>query len=226
MSTSSSSDADDRLPERAVAEVLLGKRQDPPKPSLIPESPAPELPASPPAEGQAPGPSTAVSATDGPPNNPLPDPSADDAAQRDPAIVASDDEVVRRVRRHRRSWYKVFLDDIRMTGTVGSGCAAAGVSRGAPYARAKRDPAFAAAWAEAKEDATDLLVVEGRRRALEGSDRLLEFFLRAHRPEVYREGYYLRSDPRRQAQKVADHLRMTADEVLDEADRRIQEERS
>ena len=63
----------------------------------------------------------------------------------------------------------------------------AGVTRDAPYKRAKVSPAFAAAWTRAREDAIDMLEAEARRRALSVSDTLLMFLLRAHRPAVYRD---------------------------------------
>ena len=65
---------------------------------------------------------------------------------------------------------------------------------------------FAAQWDEALEEGTDLLDAEARRRAVTGidkpvyykgevvgsitkySDRLLMFLLRAHRPQVFRDG--------------------------------------
>ena len=65
---------------------------------------------------------------------------------------------------------------------------------------------FAAQWDDALEEGTDLLDAEARRRAVTGtdkpvfykgevvgsittySDRLLMFLLRAHRPQVFRDG--------------------------------------
>jgi hypothetical protein len=47
------------------------------------------------------------------------------------------------------------------------------------------DADFAAAWDAAVETGTDMLEDEATRRALEGSDLLLIFLLRAKRPELY-----------------------------------------
>ncbi len=70
------------------------------------------------------------------------------------------------------TWPAAFLAALRSCGVVLDACAAAGIDRSTPYVRKKADPDFAAAWAEAAEDATDLLVREARRRAVEGVRRL------------------------------------------------------
>ena len=54
------------------------------------------------------------------------------------------------------------------TGSVTAAVAAAGTSRTRVYKLRKTDTAFAAAWAESEEIATDRLEEEARRRALEG----------------------------------------------------------
>ena len=48
------------------------------------------------------------------------------------------------------------------------------------------DEAFAAAWEEADEAATQTLEAEAWKRARSGSDRLLLFLLQARRPQTYR----------------------------------------
>jgi hypothetical protein len=88
-----------------------------------------------------------------------------------------------------RDWTATFLDAYRAGGVVSLAATAAGVDRTTPYARRKADPAFAAAWDAAEEEATDVLVAEARRRALDSSDTLLIFLLKSHRPAVYRERY-------------------------------------
>jgi hypothetical protein len=64
---------------------------------------------------------------------------------------------------------------------------ASGVSRATAYRFRGHDRAFAEAWDDAIEEAVDMLELEAHRRAIEGSDRLLMFVLRALRPEKYRE---------------------------------------
>lgn len=77
--------------------------------------------------------------------------------------------------------------------------------RSTAYEARESDEAFAAAWDDAIEAATDALELEARRRAVEGTDRpvfyqggevgyvreysdtLLIFLLKAHRPKKFRE---------------------------------------
>ncbi len=65
------------------------------------------------------------------------------------------------------------------------------------YSTSKRwylkDAAFALASDECNDEATDALVVEARKRAFDGSDLLLIFLLKAHRPDVYRDRYDVRN---------------------------------
>jgi hypothetical protein len=102
------------------------------------------------------------------------------------------DEVTKPRRQLRRAsdpnaWHKVFIEALRSTGNVLYSCRSAGVARSTAYLHHQQDLEFARAWAEAIEDAIDILALEARNRALKGSDQLLMFLLRAHRPEVYRE---------------------------------------
>ena len=100
-----------------------------------------------------------------------------------------------------------FLKALSETGSVSTAVAVAGTSRTRVYELRKADPAFASAWEEAEEIATDRLEDEARRRALEGvpeplvsagklvrdddgqpimvrrySDNLLATLIKAHRP--------------------------------------------
>ena len=86
-------------------------------------------------------------------------------------------------------WGATFLAAYRESGVVSLAAQAAGVDRTTPYARRKADPDFARMWGEAEEEATDVLVAEARRRALDSSDALLIFLLKSHRPAVYREKF-------------------------------------
>jgi hypothetical protein len=118
--------------------------------------------------------------------------------------------------RHTRERFLACLAEL---GNVSGACALVGLSRSRAYALRGEDPAFAAAWDEAEEIATDALEAEARRRALEGvprplvssgklvrddggavvyvreySDRLLEILLKAHRPGKFRERPEARSE--------------------------------
>ena len=90
-------------------------------------------------------------------------------------------------RSHRPDWAPRFIESFRATGIVRLSASSAGIDRDTVYKRAGRDPGFAAAWAQAREDAIDGLEAEARRRALSTSDSLLMFLLRAHRPAMYRD---------------------------------------
>jgi hypothetical protein len=61
-----------------------------------------------------------------------------------------------------------FLEALADTGSVTTAAAVAGTSRTRVYELRKKDTAFAAAWEEAEEIATDMLEEEARRRAIEG----------------------------------------------------------
>ena len=66
-----------------------------------------------------------------------------------------------------------FLEALADTGSVTAAVAAARTSRTRVYELRKTDTAFAAAWDEAQEIATDRLEEEAHRRAMEGVARLL-----------------------------------------------------
>jgi hypothetical protein len=125
----------------------------------------------------------------------------------------------RRRRSRRPDWTTTFLETIRSTANVRLATSAAGIDRSTPYQRARRDPAFATAWANANEDAVDLLEAEARRRALSGSDALLTLLLRAHRPGRYRERIDLKLELRAEATRVAERLGVSVEEVLERVDR-------
>lgn len=132
-------------------------------------------------------------------------------------------ELTVRARRRRPDWVPRFLEIFRATGNVRLAADAAGVDRSTPYVRAARDPAFAAAWERAREDAVDVLEAEARRRALGGSDALLMFLLRAHRPERYRETLDLRVELRAEAERIAARVGKPVEEVLTLVEGRVRE---
>lgn len=106
----------------------------------------------------------------------------------------------------------LFLDTLSATGNVSAAARAAQVARSTCYRTRRLDADFAEQWTDAEEAAVDLLEAEARRRALDGverplvgggklirdddgkvvmvreyNDRLLEFLLKAHRPDKYRD---------------------------------------
>ncbi|HHM13191.1 MAG TPA: hypothetical protein ENJ16_06525 [Planctomycetaceae bacterium] len=82
---------------------------------------------------------------------------------------------------------QVFLDRIFVSPNVTQAAKVAGKSRAAVYARRAKDEEFKQRWDEAIESSVDELEDVARERAMAGSDLLLIFMLKAHRPEKYRE---------------------------------------
>lgn len=73
-----------------------------------------------------------------------------------------------RTRRTRKKGPDLFLGSLRTTGNVGLSCTAASIGRSTVYEWRGKDEAFASAWADALEEAADVLLAEARRRAIEG----------------------------------------------------------
>lgn len=100
---------------------------------------------------------------------------------------------------------ELFLQHLAETGNVTESAEVSGHCRRSWYNLKDSDPEFSAAWDEALKQATDALIIEGRRRALKGveepvfyqgdvcgyirrySDTLLMFLVKAHRPEYATE---------------------------------------
>ena len=81
-----------------------------------------------------------------------------------------------------------FIMRLRDSGNVRLACQAAGVPRSTAYRWRDRWATFNAEWDEAIEDACDILEETAWKRAVrEGSDRLLMFLLKAHRPDRFKE---------------------------------------
>jgi len=84
-------------------------------------------------------------------------------------------------------WAAAFLKSFRLSGNLTSACCRVGIRKETVYSRKAKDPEFARAFEEAHELAIEDLEAEARKRALSGSDMLLAFLLRAHKPELYGE---------------------------------------
>lgn len=98
-----------------------------------------------------------------------------------------------------------FLEAFESEGMVSRACEAIGISRQTAYAERQRNEEFAVAWADVEERVVETMEREAYRRAVEGvekplvsagkhvtdvteySDSLLQFLLKARRPERYRE---------------------------------------
>lgn len=84
-------------------------------------------------------------------------------------------------------WKQAFLDAFAQSGMVSEACRSVGIDRSTAYKTRQRDEAFALAWADVEERSTEELEREAKRRAVDGSDTLMIFLLKARRPEKYRE---------------------------------------
>ncbi len=82
-------------------------------------------------------------------------------------------------------WRPTFLAALRNSANVRASALMAGISRKTAYDHRKRSTKFRDEWDEAMEDACDVLEAEARRRAVGGSDTLLIFLLKSHRPQRY-----------------------------------------
>jgi transposase len=81
-----------------------------------------------------------------------------------------------------------FLKVLAETCNVSEACRAAKIGRSTAYDWREGDPAFAAAWKDAEEEAIDSLErVAWDRAKIDKSDRMMEILLKAHRPEKYVE---------------------------------------
>ena len=90
-----------------------------------------------------------------------------------------------RTRARVKKWQARFLAALAKAPSVSHAAKAPGVHRSTCYAVRDSDPHFAKAWEQSLETAVDGLVVAAFRRALRGSDTLLTFLLRCHRPATY-----------------------------------------
>jgi len=91
----------------------------------------------------------------------------------------------RTIRTDRARARETFLEELRQTCNVSHAARCAGIGRRTAYDWRDADPEFAAAWDDAEQEGVDALELAARERAIEGSDKLMEILLKAHRPEKY-----------------------------------------
>lgn len=94
------------------------------------------------------------------------------------------EQVVETKQRH---WRHIFLDALAAHGIVTLAAQEAGIDRRTAYFLRDQDSTFDAEWKAALDRGVDMLEDVAKKRAYEGSDTLLIFLLKAHRPERYRE---------------------------------------
>ena len=119
--------------------------------------------------------------------------------------------------RRAREWRPRFLAALRNSSNVRAACGAAGIDWSTAYKARKRDRTFAQAWDMAEQEALDLLEGRAFQLALAGDPRLIMFFLKTRRPEKFRET--VRIDVRREAERIAAELGVSAAETIAETAR-------
>src|SRR5947209_1613560 len=92
-----------------------------------------------------------------------------------------------RARKSEPAWCGRFLVGLAETGSVRGGAESARIHRATAYKRRAVDAKFAAAWAEVEEGVVERLEETALSLALDGEVRLIEFLLKARRPNIYRE---------------------------------------
>jgi hypothetical protein len=92
-----------------------------------------------------------------------------------------------RVRARVERWRAAFLETLTKTPSVSVAARAAGVSRSTVYDARDRDPAFGEQWDDALAQSIDALEAHGYVRAIRGDSQLTMFYLKAHKPQIYRE---------------------------------------
>jgi hypothetical protein len=127
-----------------------------------------------------------------------------------------------RVRR-RPQWQQLFLEALRSSGNVRSAAAVARIHRSTAYTAAARSPAFAAAWAEAEQDAVDLLEAVVWDAAVGGDAASARWLLAHLRPEKYANTVEVRFGIRKEIERVASRLGRPVDEVLEVVERKAKE---
>jgi hypothetical protein len=84
-------------------------------------------------------------------------------------------------------WQERFLRVLAKTPSVKAACLAAGVSRMTAYRHRGTDAEFAEQWQDAIRHSVDDLEAVAFRLAADGDAGLIQFLLRCHRPEIYKD---------------------------------------
>lgn len=87
------------------------------------------------------------------------------------------------------TWQERFLALFGQNLNISSSAYGAGVDRRTVYRERDKNPEFAAALMEAKNEAIERLEAAAYDRASKMSDVLLIFLLKSHKPEIYRESF-------------------------------------
>jgi hypothetical protein len=142
------------------------------------------------------------------------------------------------------SWHTDFITALRNSGNVRAACNAAHIDRRLAYDHREKQADFAAQWDSAIQDAADVLEAEAQRRAFNGvpepvyyqgqqvgavtrySDTLLIFLLKGIRPEKYGDRIKVDMQIRAEAERLAQKLGLSVDDVIAQAEDIIREARA
>jgi len=86
-----------------------------------------------------------------------------------------------------RRWHDKFIKALQKEPSVKNAAKSAGIDRTTAYKARLEDAEFAARWKDAIQHSVDDLETVAFKLATKGEPRLIEFLLRCHRPEIYRE---------------------------------------
>lgn len=92
-----------------------------------------------------------------------------------------------RARTKSTRWHATFLKALRRNPNVTAACRAAGVNRTTAYRHRDDDESFVAKWNEALDQSVDEVEEKAFRIAKDGDNQMIQFVLKAFRPERYRE---------------------------------------
>jgi hypothetical protein len=92
------------------------------------------------------------------------------------------------------TWRAAFLGALGLNGNVSSAARAAGIDRGTAYKAKARNPDFDQDWQTAEKIASDVLLREAWRRAVEGG-RQYKFNVKTGAPLLFPEGHELAGQP-------------------------------
>lgn len=98
--------------------------------------------------------------------------------------------------------WNTFCALLEDSGNVSLSARGAGIGRSTVYEAIQNDDSIRERVEDARETAIERLEHEARRRAMNGSDLLLIFLLKALKPEMYRDTYRMRVD----ADKPTDYV--------------------
>jgi very-short-patch-repair endonuclease len=120
-------------------------------------------------------------------------------------------------------WRDDFVAALAEFGNVRGACIKARKSRSNAYYRRDTDEEFAEAWNEALDNFADLLEGVYAKRAIEQSDRAIEFLLKANRPEKYRERTEVTTTHRGKVEMTSPALEQATQELTEWRKQRMSE---